>query len=127
MIVNSNGNYMKKLIPIFFCLFLLGCSKKNDTSIGVKVTLHYTITSDNPGQKFVSTTGGSSNDRVNQNFTSLTYDGDVDATTGITYTLSTGYSATDATDNIHVVITKNGSTIADQSGHQRIDISAVAQ
>lgn len=113
---------MRKLLPIVFCLILLGCSKKNDPLVGVKETLHVTISSDDPAQKFVDI---HANDTPRQYFTTGNFDNDISTVSGTSIAISSGYSVT-STHSVHIIVTKNGNVISDQSAMQRVDVTLIA-
>jgi hypothetical protein len=111
---------MRKLLFIPFCLILSGCSKSNNPAPPAKDQYHFTITSTDNSEKYVISHGV-----AKREFTDETFDSDLNISKGDSLSVSTGFE-TQGVHSLRLVITKNGTVIADQSTSLSVSVKTLA-
>ncbi len=105
---------MKKLILIAFVLVMYGCSKSDNAS-----PFHIEVISSDASEKTMDV-NDSHTPRIT--FTGTNYDGNFVYMKGTPIIISCGFTQAHSTFNVRIIVTKNGSVIADQSAVQRANI-----
>lgn len=110
---------MKKLLLMMFIANCFSCSKSSDP--GTKLTYHISITSSSVSQKFMDLNDANKTPRIT--FSGNSYETDATYIKGTSIAISCGYSTANNLETIHLVLSKNGTVIKDETQNQRVDIN----